>query len=120
MAGVLHFAGYTLEDSQEAFDAYRRQGWQVSSCPDFSEDDAVAAASASPAAVVMRLDADSCDGAIVFANRLWDSVTGEKPALVFSTQDKEVIERARAAVAHGMFVRPEEVGWVLKHLNFRS
>jgi hypothetical protein len=120
MAEVLHFVGYTNEESREAFDAYRRQGWEVSSSQGYADVEALSAAPGSPSAVVMRLDDGCCDEAIAFAKRVWDAASGEKPALVFSVEDPELVARARAAVSHGMFVRPEEVGWVLKHLNFRS
>jgi hypothetical protein len=99
---------------------YRARGWDVEVEPPDAADALERMESAQPLAAVFGLDSAPADGVVAFAHNVMDDSHLHRPLMVFLGGDAAAIEAARLAVPYGVFVRPEELGWVLKHLDAKD
>lgn len=117
MADRLMLVGFEADTTQEMLTTYSGRGWEVFAA---SADDATAHdrfLEAQPLAVVFCLSGGCSDAARDLARRLFVDPGAAQPLIVFAGGDPDDVALARTAAPHAVFVNPDEVGWVIKHLT---
>lgn len=112
--------GFEGDAAQEMLTTYGSRGWKVLVA---SVDDVTAHerfVEAHPLAVVFCLSGECSDRVRTLARHFFETPGGGTPPLmVFSGGDADEVELTRSHVPLGVFVTPDEVGWVLKHLSVK-
>lgn len=120
MATALFFVYKDLVAADQIAAPYRARGWSVE-IEDPDADDALERMeSAQPLAAVFGLDPAPADSVVAFAHDVVDDSHLHRPLMVFLGGDADAVDAAKHAVPYGVFVRPEELGWVLKHLDAKD
>ncbi len=120
MVDTLFFVHSNQEAADQFAEEYRSRGWDVASADATATDALDRVAEASPVAAVFCLEGD-CAAEV---NHLAESVMTDgrihRPLLVFVGGEPEDIAAAHAAVPFGVFVRKDELPWVLRRLIAKS
>jgi hypothetical protein len=99
--------------------ASRGYAIEISSVREPDVEDAIA--DANPLAVVISLQSDAeCDASREIAAEVLADARMARPLLVFVGGTAEQVAETRAALPYGLYVRPDEVAWTLKHLQANS
>lgn len=119
MADRLMLVGFETEEAQAMLDTYASRGWEtfVASAGDATAHERFV--EAQPLAVVFCLAGGCSEATRDLASRIFENPGSAQPLLVFAGGGPDDVALARATVPHAVFVNPDEVGWVLKHLTVK-
>jgi hypothetical protein len=98
---------------------YQSRGFGVAfSAPDLGAVDQVVAAQ--PVATIFALGGERAEEVCSIAESIACEPRAGRPLLVFVGGVPEIVGRAKAFAPLGVFVHPDELGWVLKRLTAKS
>lgn len=116
MVDTLFFVHSDEQSSHELAQFYQLRGWEVASADSHAADVLDRMAAANPVAAVFCLDGDcGTDVNAVVARAMADERLS-RPLMVFVGGSAEDVAAARSVAPYGIFVRPDELPWVLKRL----
>lgn len=120
MAETLYFVHNDVGIAQECAAPFAAKGWNVHASdgtdPGFI-DQMVADL---PVATVFCLDGDSSTGVLHAAIAVLNEVRIPRPLMVFTGGSPAEVEMAKESVPFAVFVKEEELDWVLKRMIFKS
>lgn len=120
MPDTLVFVGCDVAECEQLAVPYRNQGWravvQDAAAPDALDH----IAECTPLAAVFSFSDGSGDGLRELARSVLGDDRMSRPLLVFVGGDGADVAQTRSEMPFGVFVKPEELGWVLKHLVYRA
>ena len=119
MADTLFFVHSDADAADELAGYYRGQGWQVESARPADPAALDSIAHASPVAVVFCLDSECAEDVHTLAEKVVGDARIARPLMVFAGGSPEDVGRARQNMPFGVFVRLDELAWVLKRLVTR-
>lgn len=111
--------GFEAEEAQAMLDTYASRGWETFAASAGDPNAHERYAEAQPLAVVFCLRGGCSDATRGLAQRIFENPGSAQPLLVFAGGEPDDVALARAVVPHAVFVNPDEVGWVLKHLTVK-
>ena len=120
MVDSLYFAHSDVRDPREIAAAYRLRGWDVAVHDPASSESLELLASMDPLAVVFCLDSSCGSDVMSFAETVMADERTNRPLMVFVDCAAEEIVQAKGFAPYGIFVRPDELAWVLKRLIVRT
>jgi len=120
MVETLFFVHSNVESAEEVADEYRARGWSVESSSATATDALDRIAETSPVAAVFCLEGDCAQDVHDLAESILADGRIHRPLLVFVDGDPGDVERARISAPFGVFVRKDELPWVLKRLTAKS
>ncbi len=120
MAETLYFVHSDVIAAEELARPYGERGWgTVISAPN-AEDAYDRAADCRPIAAVISLEGPAADDARALGLRLTQEEDFPKPLMVFLGGSADQVALMKEALPYALFVKPEELAWVLKHLSFKG
>ena len=119
MADRLMLVGFEGEEAQEMLDTYASRGWEAYAASPTDEAAHERLVAVQPLAVVFCLSGGCSDATRDLAQRLVEDPGPAQPLIVFAGGDPDGVALARTAAPHAVFVNPDEVSWVLKHLTVK-
>ena len=120
MAESLFFVHDDPSVAEEIAAPYRASGWDVA-CANPSDADVLERmVEAQPLATIFCLDGCRMDAASDLAREVGSDPRCLRPLMVFLGGDTDSVARARSEVPVGLFVRPSELPWMLKHLTYKG
>jgi len=120
MGETLCFVHASEQDSNRIAATYQLAGWNIVIVAPQAPDALEQLASYDPAAVVFCLDERCGPGVIEFAARVLADDRTNRPLMVFVDGSADDIATARGVAPYGIFVRTDELPWVLKRLSIKS
>jgi ActR/RegA family two-component response regulator len=115
VAGALFFVGDDVGVRDDLARAFAERGWQIGHGT-ASPDTADLIAQTQPVACVFSLDGSETAALLDLAENVSADERLERPLLVFSGGHVEDVASVKTALPYAVFVRPDELEWVLKHL----
>lgn len=120
MVDTLFFVHQDTQAAEQIAEQYKARGWEVSVCEPDASDALDRIAESRPVAAIFCLDGECADE----VRRLAEEVLGDsrlfRPLMVFVGGTPDDIAQARAMMPFGVFVREDELPWVLKRLAVKS
>jgi len=116
MVDTLFFVHTSDQNPDEIAAAYELRGWNIATAGPHAADALDRMAESSPVAAVFCLDGDCAPDVTAFAEHALADDRTNKPLMVFVGGETSDIAVARAIAPYGIFVRPDELPWVLKRL----
>jgi len=99
---------------------FRQAGWDTQTVAPDSADTLPTIEAASPVATVFDLDAGHGEAVRALAAALVADPNVARPLLVFVGGDEASVGAIKLDIPFGVFVQPDELAWVLKHLIYRD
>jgi len=99
---------------------YREHGWHTEQVLPAAADSLDRLAQGRPLAMVCCLDGPAATDVAAFAQSVLADPRVIRPLMVFVGGTPEQIAQAKVSLPFAVFVRAEELPWVLKHLAFKS
>lgn len=99
---------------------FSQAGWDTRTVSPDSPDSLALIESAAPMATVFDLDASSGVAIGALATELVSDPNLPRPLFVFVGGDQATIDAMKIDVPFGVFVKPDELAWVLKHLVYKE
>lgn len=119
MVDTLFFVHASEQDPAAIADTYQLRGWNIDVAPPTADDALERLAAANPVAAVFCLDHGCGHEVTTFAEAVMSDPRTNRPLMVFVDGEAEDLAAARQAAPYGIFVRPDELPWVLKRLTIR-
>lgn len=116
MVDTLFFVHTSNRNPDEIAAAYELRGWNIAVAGPLAQDALDRMAASSPVAAVFCLDGDCAPDVNAFATNVLSDERTNKPLMVFVGGEVSDVSEARAIAPYGIFVRPDELPWVLKRL----
>jgi len=116
MVDTLFFVHTSAQDPNEIAAAYQLRGWDIAVAGPHADDALDRMAVTSPVAAVFCLEGDCATDVTAFAEHALADDRTNKPLMVFVGGEASDIAAARGIAPYGIFVRPDELPWVLKRL----
>lgn len=120
MAETLYFVHHDVEDARQRADFFAGRGWNTHATDPSDGDFIENMVTDLPVATVFCLDGDSAESVLHAAIAVLNEVRMPRPLMVFTGGSPAEVEMAREAVPFAVFVKPEELEWVLKRMVFRA
>ncbi len=117
MVDTLFFVHTTEQNPNELAATYELRGWNVDGAAPYAEDALDRMADSRPVAAVFCLDGNCAPDVTAFAEHALADDRTNKPLMVFVGGAGSDIAAARGVAPYGIFVRPDELSWVLKRLT---
>lgn len=119
MPNTLFFVHDDVLAAEEVARPYVERGWHVEVCP--SDEQGAVDRILGAEALVAVFFLDSSDGSCrALAHELIEDKRGGHPMVVFVDGDPQEIAQLRVQMPAALYVRLEELPWVLKHLSFKG
>jgi hypothetical protein len=113
----LLFLGADEETCEAVAAECRVRGWGIVTAALGSPDvESKVISESAPAALVICLDGLRADQVSQIAARLAADDREDRPLLMFAGGTTEDVAQLKAVASHAVFVKPDEVDWMLKHL----
>lgn len=119
MGQTLCFVHASESSGEDIANDIRRMGWDVEMVDPLSGDAIDSVVTAAPLATVFCLS-DECGPTRQLAEAILADGRMHRPLMVFTGGDGEQIEATKQSVPFAIFVRPEELHWMLKRLVFKE
>lgn len=119
MAGKLCFVTPSGSPAEEQARFFAEHGWDVAMIDPREEDAVERIIEVQPLASIFSLE-DECPETLTAADALERDERSDTELVVFTGGTPEQISAAKTAVAHGVFVSPGEVYWVVTRLVFNG
>ena len=116
MVDTLFFVHTSEQNPNELAAAYALRGWNIAAAGPHVEDALDRMAESHPVAAVFCLDGECVPDVTAFAQLVLADDRTNKPLMVFVGGEANDIAAARGVAPYGIFVRPDELPWVLKRL----
>jgi len=116
MVDTLFFVHTSEQDPNAIAAAYQLRGWNIAVAGPYADDALERMAVTSPVAAVFCLDGDCASDVTAFAEHVLADERTNKPLMVFVGGEASDIAAARTTSPYGIFVRADELPWVLKRL----
>lgn len=116
MVETLFFVHTSEQDPHEIAAAYQLRGWNIAVSEPKAVDALERMAESSPVAAVFCLGGDCGSDVMEFAASALSDERTKRPLMVFVGGAAHEIASARSIAPYGIFVRPDELPWVLKRL----
>ena len=120
MSSTLMFVCSDTEKCATLAEPLSDAGWEIKTIDPADSDALESIEAASPVATVFDLEI----GADQVIHELAKAMLGDpdlpRPLLVFMGGETETAEAIKADIPFGVFVRPDELTWVLKHLIYKD
>lgn len=120
MVDTLFFVHSDERAAEELADTYRGRGWNVSVAAPDAADALQRLETAAPVAAVFCLDDDCAAEVNALAEKVVADPDIKQPLMVFVGGNPAAVEYARSLAPYGVFVRQDELPWVLKRLVANS
>lgn len=120
MVDTLFFVHADADAADRIAGYYRGQGWNVSTAVPAATDALDRIADSHPVAAVFCLDGECADDVHSLAEHVLGDTRMSRPLMVFVGGSPVDVARARQNMPFGVFVRQDELPWVLKRLAVRS
>jgi len=120
MVDTLFFVHSDAAAADQLAGYYRAQGWQVESTRPTDPDALDSIVRTRPVALVFCLDSECAADVHGLAEQVVGDARISRPLMVFAGGSPDDIARARQNMPFGVFVRMDELAWVLKRLAVRS
>lgn len=120
MPDTLFFVSDDVVMCEALAQPYREHGWHTEQVLPDGPDALTRLAEARPLATICCLDGPSADKVRAFAESVLSDPRVVRPLMVFVGGTPDDIAQAKATMPFAVFVRAEELSWVLKHLAFKS
>lgn len=104
------------QDPDEISQLYQLRGWEITVADPHAADVLDRMAAANPVAAVFCLDGQCGPDVNAVAERALADHRLSRPLMVFVSGSAEDVAAARIISPYGIFVRPDELPWVLKRL----
>lgn len=119
MVDTLFFVHASEQDPQVLAQAYQLNGWDIVASDPRAVDALERMAMTSPVAAVYCFDGDCASDVQSFAAQVMADDRTNRPLMVFVGGEASDIAEAKAVAPYGIFVRPDELAWVLKRLTVK-
>ena len=116
MADTLFFVHTSENDPNAIAAAYQLRGWDIAVSEPTAIDALDRMAESNPVAAVFCLEGDCGGGVMEFVEAVMADERTNRPLMVFVDGDADELAAARRIAPYGIFVRPDELPWVLKRL----
>ena len=116
MVDTLFFVHTSEQDPNAIAAAYQLRGWDIAVSEPAAVDALDRMAESNPVAAVFCLDDDCSSDVMQFAESALADDRTNRPLMVFVGGAANEIATARGIAPYGIFVRPDELPWVLKRL----
>jgi len=116
MVDTLFFVHTSDQNPNEIAATYQLRGWDIAVAGPHAADALDRMAISTPVAAVFCLDGDCAPDVTAFAALALADERTNKPLMVFVGGEASDIAAARSISPYGIFVRPDELPWVLKRL----
>lgn len=120
MAETLFFVHADCDACGAIAEEFRGRGWLVETAASPDGDTLERIEALGPTATVFFLEGCEVAPAEHLAQRILEDGKVHRPLLVFVGGAPDAVAEAKAAMPFGVFVRADELGWVLKHLTFKG
>lgn len=120
MVDTLFFVHPDRQSAEQLAGSYRDNGWQVAICQPSAPDALDRIAESRPVAAIFCLDSDCSDAMRSLAEKVLGDARLLRPLMVFVGGSPDDVAQSRAMMPFGVFVRPDELPWVLKRLAIKS
>lgn len=120
MVDTLLFVHAEANSAEQLADEYRGRGWDVSATTPDAPDALDRVAEAAPVAAVFCLDGECAADVSAFAEKVLADQRIRRPLMVFVGGAEDDVGKVRASMPFGVFVRLDELPWVLKRLTITS
>ena len=120
MVETLFFVHSDVASAEQLADEYRARGWSVESSSASATDALDRIAETSPVAAVFCLEGDCAQDVHDLAESILADGRLHRPLLVFVDGDSDDVAQARTSAPFGVFVRRDELPWVLRRLTAKS
>lgn len=115
VAGALFFVGDDAGIRDDLARGFAERGWQTGHGT-ATLDSVDLIVQTQPLACVFTLDGSETATLLELAENVAADERLERPLLVFSGGHADDVASVKAALPYAVFVHPDELGWVLKHL----
>jgi hypothetical protein len=119
MVDTLFFVHTSEQDPNAIAAAYQLRGWDIAVSEPAAVDALDRMAESNPIAAVFCLDGDCGPDVMRFAETALADGRTNRPLMVFVGGAANEIAEARSIAPYGIFVRPDELPWVLKRLTVK-
>ena len=116
MTDTLFFVHPDEHSPQQIAEAYQLRGWNIVVSPPHADDALDRMAQAEPVVAVFCLDGERGGDSRTLATGALADARIARPLMVFAGGGAAEVAAARAAAPYGIFVRMDELAWVLKRL----
>jgi len=99
---------------------FREAGWDTRTVAPDAADTLSVIEAASPIATVFDLDAGHGEAVRTLVAALLADPDVSRPLLVFVGGDEALVGTIKADIPFGVFVKPDELAWVLKRLIYKQ
>lgn len=120
MANALMFVCVDASDCAKLAEPFIRDGWETRTVAPDAPDALSQIEDEAPVATVFDLDSGHGEAIRAIASALVSDPNVARPLLVFVGGDAQTTVALKADVPFGVFVKQDELSWVLKHLVYRG
>lgn len=120
MPDTLFFVSDDVVLCESLAQPYREHGWHTEQVLPGDPESLQRLAESRPLAAICILDGPSAEAVCAFAESVVADPRVLRPLMVFVGGSAEDIAVAKVSMPFAVFVRAEELPWVLKHLAFKS
>jgi len=120
MSSTLMFVCTDAEKCVALAEPLRAAGWEIKVSDPTAGDALEAIEAEAPVATVFDLDNGSDQASHELARALMGDPNLPRPLLVFMGGHADTVAMIKADIPFGVFVNPDELTWVLKHLIYKD
>ena len=119
MVDTLFFVHPDAQDPDQIPQLHQLRGWNIAATGPHAPDALECMAEAGPVAAIFCLDGDFSGDVRTFAEAVLADERLGHSLMVFTGGTAQDIADARAIAPYGIFVRPDELPWVVKRLTIK-
>lgn len=119
MVDTLFFVHTSEQEPSEIAAAYQLRGWDIVAAEPTAINALERMALCNPVAAVFCLDGECGSDILGFAEKALADKRTSSPLMVFVGGSADEVAAARLSAPYGIFVRPDELPWVLKRLAIK-